>query len=77
MGYEILSNEEININGVNFFCFSKNVGCIDSVCANVDCSCGGSGNSFPCTNPGFGCRNGCGGASSSMCAAPKIISSGR
>ena len=77
MDYEVVKPSDVT-NGVevNFVCpdicpdvdvVCPDIGCgqVDSTC-NVDSAC--DGNSFPCENPGFGCRHGCGGANATNCA---------
>ncbi len=71
MSYEILNSGKIGTMDANIFCYSKNTLCVNGLCVNGNCGCSGNtGNVYPCANPGFGCRNGCGGASSSMCVRP-------
>lgn len=69
--------------GIDVLCGSVNGGCtaVDDTCSGIngDCGCGSDsncdgGNVFPCENPGFGCRSGCGGASAMNC--PEIMSMG-
>ena len=57
--------------GANLFCPGTNASCpgIDASCG-VDSNCA---NSYPCENPGFGCRSGCGGAKGTNCATPYSI----
>lgn len=61
--------------GLNGVCGSVDVGCagIDFICfGDTDPSCDG-GNVFPCENPGFGCRSGCGGSKWSNCIGIKSV----
>lgn len=55
--------------GVNGYCPGGN-----KVCPGTNSSCGGTDkncpNVFPCANPGFGCRSGCGGSKYTNCAVP-------
>ncbi len=73
MEYEILDIGNIELKSANYYCPSTDNGCGNLLCLNGSCQGGSPGNSFPCTNPGFGCRNGCGGATASMCARPWSI----
>lgn len=62
--------------GVNLVCPGYNAICPGTNASCADVGCGSDSNCFPCENPGFGCRHGCGGASSS-CAEPESIHLGK
>lgn len=76
MEFEVLSTGTSNMKkianpacpGINGYCPGVN-----GVCPGVNKFCDSDSNCpnvFPCANPGFGCRSGCGGAKSSNCVAP-------
>ncbi|MEG2013546.1 MAG: hypothetical protein RR063_10150 [Anaerovoracaceae bacterium] len=73
MGYEILNEG----NGVQPYDINFNLICapINGICTGSDNSCGGKNKSCEqfCTNPGLGCRNGCGGATGSSCVGTQSI----
>lgn len=58
--------------GVNGLCPSVNIFCSDSGCGGGDTG-SNCPNVFPCENPGFGCRAGCGGAKGTNCAVDQSL----
>lgn len=84
MDFEVLNTGMISANplftnslcpGTNGICPGVNAACpgVNGACSGVNASCGVDSNCpnvFPCSNPGFGCRSGCGGAKNTNCVAP-------
>lgn len=67
---------------IDALCVGVNVVCpaIDGECGSINAICGGDadsncdgGNVYPCENPGFGCRSGCGGAVATNCVEPVSV----
>lgn len=85
--YEVLNVGTSQTRSINVFCPSADLFCgsvngtcgaVDGACASVNVSCGSDnncdgGNVFPCENPGFGCRSGCGGASTTNCPIDRSL----
>lgn len=82
MDYEVLNRGMSNgttIRSVDGACVSFDAGCpsVNIVCPDFGCGGGNTdsncSNVFPCENPGFGCRTGCGGARGTNCAVDQSL----
>jgi hypothetical protein len=74
MGYEVISNGSSGYSTkglMDLICF-EGIGCPDFGCPEVNIGCDSEcpGVDPFCTNPGLGCRHGCGGATGDSCVEP-------